>query len=73
MVTVFFFNSFIYLFGWAGSLLLRGLFFVVASGDYSLAVVHGLLIAVASLAAENGLSGVWASVAVALGSRAQAQ
>ena len=46
---------------------------VVASGDYSPAVVPGLLITVASLVAENGPSGVWASVAVALGSGAQAQ
>ena len=54
-------------------MLLRGLFSVVASGDYSLVAVHGLLIVVASLDAENGLSGVWASAVVALGSRAQAQ
>ena len=54
-------------------MLLRGLFSVVASGDYSLVAVHGLLIVVASLDAENGLSGVWASAVVALGSRSQDQ
>ena len=38
-----------------------------ASGVYSLAAVHGLLTAGASLVAEHGLSGVQASVAVAHG------
>ena len=37
---------------------------VAASGGYSLVVVHGLLIALASLVAEHGLWGTWASVAV---------
>ena len=39
---------FIYLFGCAGSSLLRQLSLVVASGGYSLVVMHGLLVAVAS-------------------------
>ena len=43
-----------------------GLFLVVASWGYSPAVVCGLLIWVASLVAEHGLYGQWASVAVAL-------
>ena len=40
----------------------RGLLSSCDEGGSSLAVVHGLLIAVASLAAEHGLSGVGASV-----------
>ena len=47
---------------------------------FSLVVVRGLLIAVASLVAEHGFLGTWASavvgigsVVVVLGSRAQAQ
>ena len=43
------------MFACAGSLLLPGLSLAVASGGYFLAVVHRLLIAVASLVAENGL------------------
>ena len=35
---------------------------VVANGGYSLVVVRGLLIAVASLVVEHGLKAVWASV-----------
>ena len=35
--------------------------------DFSLVVVSGLLIAVASLIAENGLQGMWASVGAARG------
>ena len=38
---------------------------VAESRDYSLVVVHGLLIAVASLIAEHRLQGTRASVAVA--------
>ena len=38
-----------------------------ASGGYSLVLVHGLLIAVASLGAEHGLSGVRTSVVVVHG------
>ena len=41
--------------GCAGSSLLHGLSLAAASGDYSLVTVHGLLITVASLAAEDGL------------------
>ena len=37
---------------------------VVASGGYSLVAVCGFLIAVASLFAEHGLQGAWASVTV---------
>ena len=51
------FKSFIYLFmfGCAGRVLLRGLSLVVESGDYSLAVLCRLVIGVASLGAEHGL------------------
>ena len=42
-----------------------GLSLLVASGGYSLAVLHGILIAVASLVMEHGLWGTWTSVAVA--------
>ena len=52
----FFLYNFIYLFfGCIGSLLLCGLFLVVASGGKSLVVVHGRLIVMASLVAEHGL------------------
>ena len=37
---------------------------VLASRGYSLVVVHGLLIVVASLVAEHRLQAVWASVVV---------
>ena len=46
------------------SSLLLGLSLVVVSGGYSLVVLHGLLIAVASLVAEHRLQGAWASVVV---------
>ena len=50
-----FFYSFIY-FGCAGSVFAAQVFPLVAAGtDYSLAVVHGLLIGEASPAAEHGL------------------
>ena len=39
----------------------------MASRGYSLDVVHGLLIGVASLVAGHGLQGMWASVALACG------
>ena len=39
----------------------------MASGGYSLAAVHQLLTAAASLAGEHGLQGGWASVFVACG------
>ena len=42
-------------FGCAGSLWLCRLSLVALSGGYSLVVVHGLLIAVASPVAEHGL------------------
>lgn len=41
-------------FGYIGSLLLCGLFFSCMNGGNSLVVVHGRLIAVASLVAERG-------------------
>ena len=44
-----------------------GFSLVAASRDYSVAVIHGLLIVVASLVGENGLQGVRASVAAAPG------
>ena len=37
---------------------------VAASGAYASVVVHGLLIAAASLVAEHRLQGTWASVVV---------
>ena len=40
---------------------------------YSVVVMRGLLIVVASLIAEHGLQGIQASGAVSLGSRAKAQ
>ena len=40
---------------------------VVANGGYSLIVVHGLLITVASLVAEHRLKGSQASIAAACG------
>ena len=63
----------LFIFDCAGSLLLCRLF--SSCGDWGLlfVAVCGLLFSVASLDAENGLSGVWASAVVALGSRAQAQ
>ena len=49
----------------AGSLLLCGLFSTFGEWGYSLVVVLGLLIAMASVVVGHGLSGVWASVVVA--------
>ena len=45
----------------------RGLSLVAVSGGYTLAAVHGLLTAVASLVAEHRLQGVQASVVAAPG------
>ena len=42
-----------------------GLSLVVDSGGYSLVVVHGLHIVVASLVVEHGLLGIWSSVVAA--------
>ena len=57
-----------------------GFYLVSANGDYSPVAVGGLLIAVASLAAEQGFRahglqhrGTWAQYLRFLGSRAQAQ
>ena len=57
---------YVFVFDYAGSLLLCGLFSSCGEWAYSIAVVHGLLIAVTSLA-ERGLSGVQASVVGAHG------
>ena len=46
---------------------MHGLSLVAVSRGYSFVVVHGLLIAVASLAAEHGLWGTRASVVGARG------
>ena len=57
----------LFTFGCAGAwLLLHGLFLVVARGGYSNCGA-GLLIAVASLVADQGLQGAWASAVVAHG------
>ena len=48
--------------GCAGSSCCMGFFPVAASRGYSLVAMHGLLIAVASLVPERGLSGAHASV-----------
>ena len=53
---------FIKTFDCAGSSLLCWLSLAVASGSYSLVVVRGLLIEVASLISEYRLQGAWASV-----------
>ena len=57
---------YVFVFDYAGSLLLCGLFSSCGDWAYSIAVVHGLLIAVSSLV-EHGLSGVQASVVGARG------
>ena len=59
-------NKFKFIFVCAGSLLLHGLSLVAVSEDYSLIVVHRLLIAVASLIAKQTLR-AWASVVVTHG------
>ena len=51
--------DFIYFFGCAGSLLLRGLLSSVGEQEL-LVVVHAFLVAEASLVVERGLQGVWA-------------
>ena len=45
----------------------HGLSLLVESGHYSLVALRGLLIEVASLVAEHGLCGVWASVVAGCG------
>ena len=52
---LFFFSLFIFVFGCAGSVLLHGLFLLVASQGYSLFVGCGLLTAVTSPVVECGL------------------
>ena len=61
-------NNFIYLFLSVLGLRCCGAFLVVAGvgGSVSLVVVGRLLIAVASLVAEQGLWGMWASVVMIL-------
>ena len=49
------FKIIVFIFGCAGSLLLHKFSLVVASRGYSLASMHRLLFAVASLAVEHGL------------------
>ena len=51
-----------FIWGCAGSSLLHGVSLDMESRDRSLDLVHGLLIAVASLVAELRLQGTWASV-----------
>ena len=59
-------NNFIYLFlAMLGLCCCRGFSLVVVSGPYSLAVMCGLLMAVASVVAGHGLQGTWASAVVA--------
>ena len=62
----FFFNIYLFIIGYTGSLLLCGLSLVVESGAYSLVVVHRLLFAVVSLV-EHRLQGTWASAVAAHG------
>ena len=54
------------------SLLLHGLSLVAASGSYSPAAVHRLLIAMASLVPEHGLKGLQTAAVVACGLRSVA-
>ena len=55
LLIVLFLKIYLFIFGCAGSLLLQGLSLVTASGSCSLAVVHRLLIALASVVVEYGL------------------
>ena len=67
---------YVFVFGCAGSQLLRGFSPAVLSTGYSPVVILRLLIVVASLAEEHGLSGTQPAVVVAPGllrSTAQAQ
>ena len=57
----------LFIFGCDGLHCYMGFSLVAANGSYSLIVVHGLLIMVASLVAEHGLKGSQASVAAACG------
>ena len=50
-----FFKFYLFIFGCAGSSLLRGLSLVTASGGYSLIAVLGLLISMATLVVEHRL------------------
>jgi len=64
----------VFIFGCACSLLVLRLSLAVASGGYSVIVVHGFLIVVAFLFAESICSGVQGLQELQLpGSRAQAQ
>ena len=58
---------FLFIFSCEGLRFSAGFSLVVASGDYFLGVVHGLLIVVASLIAERGLNSTQASVVVSPG------
>ena len=55
LLIVLFLKIYLFIFGCAGSLLLQGLSLVAESGSCSLAVVHRLLIALASVVVEYGL------------------
>ena len=46
---------YVFIFGYAGSLLLCGLSMVVVSGNYSLVAKHRLLLVMSSLVEEQGL------------------
>ena len=63
MLTLFFFNFYLFTYGCAGSLLLGRLSLVSASGGCYLVAVRGLLIAMASPVAERGLQGAGTVVA----------
>ena len=58
---------YLFIYGFAGSSLLHGLFSGCGSRVYSLAAVCRLPIALASLVAKHRLQGTWASVAAAHG------
>ena len=58
---------YLFIFDCSGSLFLPVGSIVSGSGYYSLVAVHGFLLAVASLDAEHGFPGAWASVGADLG------
>ena len=64
-VLVFFKKIILFIFGTAGSSLPHRFFLSCGEWGYSLVVVRGLLIVVASLVVEHGLLGAWASVVMA--------
>ena len=64
-LSIFFKELFIYFWLHWVFIATRGLSLVAASGGYSLVVVCGLFVAVASLVSEHRLWGTWASVVAA--------